>query len=396
MRKYLIYDEMTFGHGAKNMSALLSSRRFRQLVDDSDVAITLQITSILQERLSDVLGDVSEWGSGFEIGSSIDEGGHGLIGALRSCRNVLRVMRTGRYDTVLLMSGDKMLWFLPFIKLFGRVSNLAVLIFRPVVHYRECGYKEGRKIDREKFQSIPAVKNKMLLFYMKLGLVSRVAFQDEGAVDWFRNRGVDARWFPTPPAIAEFEVLPSEENNTKTVFTIFGALAARKGVYASLRAFEALSDPLKKRLQLRMIGKIREDKEGILSAVRRCVDSGVDVLLDERFVDQGEIKGIYKDADVMVLLYEGTLVAGSGVLIQALAFGRPVLATDVGWVGHTVSERKFGLTVDTGDIEAIGDAIQAFCDKKVDFDVHKMLKYAQQHEPENYGRAIVDLMVVQA
>src|SRR3712207_8108971 len=48
----------------------------------------------------------------------------------------------------------------------------------------------------------------------------------------------------------------------------------------------------------------------------------------ERFVDGGEAAAFFRRADLVVLPYRE--IEGSGVLATALAFGRPLLLTDVG------------------------------------------------------------------
>lgn len=65
------------------------------------------------------------------------------------------------------------------------------------------------------------------------------------------------------------------------------------------------------------------------------------------FIPDGDVARLFLDADAVALPYvEGSQ---SGVLNLAAAFGKPVIATDVGELGATVSAHGLGLVVPSGD-----------------------------------------------
>ncbi|MCI0636927.1 MAG: glycosyltransferase [Actinobacteria bacterium] len=69
---------------------------------------------------------------------------------------------------------------------------------------------------------------------------------------------------------------------------------------------------------------------------------------------------LYAALDVVVLtsLNEGTAVA----LIEAMAAGRPVVATDVGGVSEVVHDDATGVLVPSGDADGIAQAVLRFLD----------------------------------
>ncbi len=70
-----------------------------------------------------------------------------------------------------------------------------------------------------------------------------------------------------------------------------------------------------------------------------------------------DLAEIYQASDVVALTShnEGTPVA----LIEALAAGRPIVATDVGGVRDILQDGRFGTLVPPGDVEALASAIAA-------------------------------------
>jgi glycosyltransferase involved in cell wall biosynthesis len=76
----------------------------------------------------------------------------------------------------------------------------------------------------------------------------------------------------------------------------------------------------------------------------------------ERFVDDAEIPALFERADIVVLPYRE--IDQSGVLFTALAFGRPLLLSDVGGFPE-VAAAGAAQTVPAGDPAALHGALRA-------------------------------------
>jgi glycosyltransferase involved in cell wall biosynthesis len=113
---------------------------------------------------------------------------------------------------------------------------------------------------------------------------------------------------PLPPELAAVEV---------PVVLCFGLMRPYKGLDVLVRAWEGIAGA-----ELWIVGRARMDT----AALHAAAPPGVRFV--ERFVDGGEAAAFFRRADLAVLPYRE--IEGSGVLATALAFGLPLLLTDVG------------------------------------------------------------------
>jgi glycosyltransferase involved in cell wall biosynthesis len=74
-----------------------------------------------------------------------------------------------------------------------------------------------------------------------------------------------------------------------------------------------------------------------------------------RFIRDQEVAELFSEADLVVLPY--IEASQSGVLMIAMAFGLPVVATNVGEIGTTVEAHRIGLVVPPRDSQALAAAI---------------------------------------
>lgn len=86
------------------------------------------------------------------------------------------------------------------------------------------------------------------------------------------------------------------------------------------------------------------------------------VILDDRYRDAMALAALIWDADVVLLPYESREQVTSGVLVEAIAAGKPVVATRF---PHAVEilDSGAGLLVDHGDIAAMAEALSCILTK---------------------------------
>jgi glycosyltransferase involved in cell wall biosynthesis len=102
--------------------------------------------------------------------------------------------------------------------------------------------------------------------------------------------------------------------------------------------------------ELWLVGMPRMD----ISALRARAGAGVRFLA--RYVDQRELAGCFQRADLLVLPYRE--IDQSGVLFTALAFGKPMLLSDVGGFPE-VAASGAARCFPAGDARALRQALQA-------------------------------------
>jgi glycosyltransferase involved in cell wall biosynthesis len=127
------------------------------------------------------------------------------------------------------------------------------------------------------------------------------------------------------------------------VVMFFGLLRPYKGLEVLLQAWRGISGA-----ELWIVGHPRMPVEPLRAA------GGDSVRFVPRFVSDEELPAFFRRADVIVLPYVGTeRFDFSGVLATALAFGKPVVVSDVGGMGEVGAVRL----VAPGDPAALHDAL---------------------------------------
>lgn len=99
--------------------------------------------------------------------------------------------------------------------------------------------------------------------------------------------------------------------------------------------------------------------------VRRAFERGVgtSVVFDETYRDVAELTRFVASSGVVVLPYESTDQVTSGVLVDALAAGRPVIATAFPHAVELLSDGA-GIIVPHGDVAAMARAIRELADDR--------------------------------
>jgi glycosyltransferase involved in cell wall biosynthesis len=127
------------------------------------------------------------------------------------------------------------------------------------------------------------------------------------------------------------------------VVLCFGLMRPYKGLDVLVEAWRGIEDA-----ELWIVGRPRMDT----SSLHAAAPPGVRFV--ERFVDGAEAAAFFRRADLAVLPYRE--IEGSGVLATALAFGSPLLLTDVGSFGEVAATGAAEL-VAPGDAAALHIAL---------------------------------------
>ncbi len=131
----------------------------------------------------------------------------------------------------------------------------------------------------------------------------------------------------------------------------FGMIRPNKGLHVLIRAMEFLPDCL-----LTVAGEPESPAyfEEIRALITKLPTGRVEMV--NRFVDVSEIAGLFDRSHLVVLPYV-EFSSQSGVLHQALAHGRPVLATDLGGMAESVRAWGVGGLVAPDNPRALAEGI---------------------------------------
>jgi glycosyltransferase involved in cell wall biosynthesis len=137
----------------------------------------------------------------------------------------------------------------------------------------------------------------------------------------------------------------------KAVVLMLGLLRPYKGIDVLLRAWRGVDGqaPIAD-AELWIAGLPKMD----LTELRRDAPPGV--RFDARFIDESELPAYFERADLVVLPY--LQADQSGVLFTALAFGKPLLLSDVGGFPELANDSGAARVVPAGDARALGAALR--------------------------------------
>ncbi len=153
----------------------------------------------------------------------------------------------------------------------------------------------------------------------------------------------------------DFEHLPERKSETPTVLFV-GGLEPRKGLDDLVRAMKSVAEgiPSARLVVVAKAGFRGTEQWSSYESLARNL--GLTNRIDfHESVDQETLLGLYSDCDVLALpsRNEGWGLA----LMEAMACGKPVVATRVGGIPELVENGTEGILVDAGDIKGIADSI---------------------------------------
>jgi glycosyltransferase involved in cell wall biosynthesis len=186
--------------------------------------------------------------------------------------------------------------------------------------------------------------------------------------------GVDADYFSPSPVVT-----------TTATFRVcyVGRLEFAKGVGYLLEAWKRLS---LRDAELVLVGEVKPQMKSML---RKYADCGVRV---EGILPAREVAGCYREANLFVQPSPNEGLAQ--VLLEAMASGLPVVATDKTGAVDCVSNGKEGLVVPARDVDALAEAILWCCRHREE--CREMGKAARrriegQFKLEHYNERVVAL-----
>ncbi|GAA3915318.1 glycosyltransferase family 4 protein [Litoribacillus peritrichatus] len=144
--------------------------------------------------------------------------------------------------------------------------------------------------------------------------------------------------------------------NIKKKLLFVGRIIERKGLPFLLQAIPLVNEKVEVHLDIVGLGKAKEECERLAQALNI-----EDQVTFHGFVEDDELEQMYADADVFVL---PSVVDNKGdteglgvVLVEALSFKTPVVASDVGGISDVIINEKTGLLVEERSAESLASAI---------------------------------------
>lgn len=149
----------------------------------------------------------------------------------------------------------------------------------------------------------------------------------------------------------------ARQPDAPATFLLFGKIKPYKGLDLLIRALGMLDPQTRHRCRLRVVGKAYMDMQPLVDlAAQQGVSDRIDY--DLRFVSTEELDRIFRSADVLVFPYRQ--IEASGVLMTAIAVGKPVIATRMGAAEELFDDGKGGFLIPAEDPAALAEAMRSF------------------------------------
>jgi glycosyltransferase involved in cell wall biosynthesis len=135
----------------------------------------------------------------------------------------------------------------------------------------------------------------------------------------------------------------------------FGKIKPYKGVSILLQALGLLTPAERRGFLVEIVGKPHQDPRGLTA---QAADLGLDecVRFDFGFVPEARIDTLFATTDALVFPYLD--IEASGVLMQAVAAGLPVVASRIGAFAELLEHGRQGLLVPAGDPQSLAAALR--------------------------------------
>lgn len=182
--------------------------------------------------------------------------------------------------------------------------------------------------------------------------------------EFSRNIVLEHKWMPAekihvvPHGVLDYyrSVQPASvpTKSDEPIALFFGVIERYKGVDLLIRAFAALPDDIRSTSRLVIAG--RPTNMGTELRKLACL-LGVEhrITWISRFIDEREIPELFSSASVVVLPYRE--IDQSGVLMTAIAFDKPVIASAIGGFAETLHDGVQGRLFPAGDVPALANAL---------------------------------------
>lgn len=274
----------------------------------------------------------------------------------------------------------------------GRRTSCMVsgIYFRPDFHY---GTPSGLKA------RLNALRKKLtLLGMLRRGAVTNLFCLDHSAVAALRQISPGVNVLPLPDPVESYSIPAAEISELRRtlqielgrrVFLLFGSLDERKGIEPLLDALDQLPPARQADVCLLLVGSIKPDFRQRIDA--RIADVSADVQIVRVFEEvKGQAIQAYFDlCDYALALYQRH-VGMASVVVRAAVSGKPLLASDYGYLGQVVQTNQLGVVADSTSPDAIRHLLDRVLTEGVPHSVPNLNALAEANSDTAFAKTIFD------
>jgi glycosyltransferase involved in cell wall biosynthesis len=189
--------------------------------------------------------------------------------------------------------------------------------------------------------------------------------------DLYKDEAKVINWV-SPSLITMKDIITTREglqqkkgkHNSRVIMLFVGRVEPEKGLEYLFSALQELNQNTSNRYELMVVGGAQRGSEEKEKQIRQsALQMGIDQFITWKgYVPySNEIKKIYREADVFVLpsLTEGI----PKVIYEALAFGVPIVSTDVGGISDIIKHNHNGILIKPGSKDEIVSAVKSLLER---------------------------------
>jgi glycosyltransferase involved in cell wall biosynthesis len=205
------------------------------------------------------------------------------------------------------------------------------------------------------------------------GLVVHSRYVEEGA----RRAGYDGPLWRIPHPAWPQRAVEAADVHGEPLVGCFGHLNMNKRIPALLEAF-VLLQRRHPGARLLLVGAATER----FDLDRRLERLGLtgDVLIREHRVSEERFESLMAACDVLVNLRSPTMGETSGAVIRALALGKPLLVSDVGWFSELPDSVALKIPVDEYEVPTVAAALELAAERAAELGATARAYVAAEHD----------------
>lgn len=178
-------------------------------------------------------------------------------------------------------------------------------------------------------------------------------------------------------------------NDGRSLILFFGDLENRKGFHFVLKYCAEKTDTFLLRVGQTKPGYSPIDMGQVRDKAKLVLEGRI-MEIDAFVHDLGFVNYVFGLTNVMPLPYQ-KFYRTSGLMLEAIARGKPVLVPDVGVMGNRVRENELGVTLKTGSFEAFRRGMDFLLENAESFK-ENLYGYAKRYSDAALDEALKDLL----
>jgi len=184
---------------------------------------------------------------------------------------------------------------------------------------------------------------------------------------------------------------PKSDSSPIMDFLLFGQIKPYKGVDIIINALSDMPADMRAKCHVNIVGSPKMDMQPLFDLAENLgVESSI--TWDLRFIKDNEIGELFSNADAMILPYRD--IDASGVLMQLIPVGRPIIAARIGLFAEILEDGKHGYLIDQNDAKGLANSMVLLInDRKLSTQMGKNVANLQNTIPswQEIGKATCEI-----